>query len=47
MATLPGATWIRLAVWALLGIGVYFFYARDHSAAKRLELEASEEAAAR
>jgi APA family basic amino acid/polyamine antiporter len=45
MATLPGATWIRLAVWGLLGICVYFFYARDHSAAKRLELEAAEAAA--
>jgi APA family basic amino acid/polyamine antiporter len=32
MATLPGATWIRLAVWALLGFCVYFFYARDNSA---------------
>jgi basic amino acid/polyamine antiporter, APA family len=31
MATLPGATWIRLAVWALLGFCVYFFYARDNS----------------
>jgi APA family basic amino acid/polyamine antiporter len=34
MATLPGATWIRLAVWALIGIGIYFFYAREHSSAK-------------
>jgi basic amino acid/polyamine antiporter, APA family len=32
MATLPGATWIRLAVWALLGFCVYFFYARANSA---------------
>jgi APA family basic amino acid/polyamine antiporter len=32
MATLPGATWIRLAIWALLGFCVYFFYARDNSA---------------
>jgi APA family basic amino acid/polyamine antiporter len=31
MATLPGATWIRLAVWALLGFCVYFFYARENS----------------
>ncbi len=46
MATLPGATWIRLAVWALLGFCVYFFYARGHSAAKRAELEAGERAAA-
>jgi basic amino acid/polyamine antiporter, APA family len=32
MATLPGATWIRLAAWALLGFCVYFFYARKNSA---------------
>jgi APA family basic amino acid/polyamine antiporter len=32
MATLPGATWIRLAIWALLGFCVYFFYARENSA---------------
>jgi APA family basic amino acid/polyamine antiporter len=37
MATLPGATWIRLGVWALLGICVYFFYARDNSARKLRE----------
>ncbi|HEY1855649.1 MAG TPA: amino acid permease [Solirubrobacterales bacterium] len=34
MATLPGATWIRLAVWALIGICIYFFYAREHSREK-------------
>ena len=32
MVTLPGATWIRLAIWAALGFTVYFFYARKHSA---------------
>jgi basic amino acid/polyamine antiporter, APA family len=37
MVTLPGATWIRLAVWALLGFAVYFFYARDNSARKLRE----------
>jgi APA family basic amino acid/polyamine antiporter len=31
MATLPGATCIRLAVWALIGFCVYFFYARQHN----------------
>jgi APA family basic amino acid/polyamine antiporter len=31
MATLPFATWIRLAVWALLGFSIYFLYAREHS----------------
>lgn len=34
MATLPGDTWIRLGVWTTLGLGVYFLYARKHSAAK-------------
>jgi APA family basic amino acid/polyamine antiporter len=34
MATLPGDTWIRLAVWAALGLCVYFLYARDHSREK-------------
>jgi APA family basic amino acid/polyamine antiporter len=31
MATLPGDTWIRLGVWAALGLCVYFLYARAHS----------------
>ena len=31
MATLPGDTWIRLGVWAALGLCVYFLYAREHS----------------
>jgi basic amino acid/polyamine antiporter, APA family len=34
MATLPGDTWIRLGVWAALGLCVYFLYARQHSSAK-------------
>jgi hypothetical protein len=34
MATLPGATWIRLAAWAAIGICIYFFYARAHSRVK-------------
>jgi len=34
MATLPGDTWIRLAVWAALGFCVYFLYAREHSREK-------------
>ena len=41
MATLPGATWIRLAVWALLGFCVYFFYARGHSGAKMRAIAAA------
>ncbi|MGV1049075.1 MAG: amino acid permease [Solirubrobacterales bacterium] len=34
MATLPGATWIRLAIWAAIGFCVYFLYARGHSRVK-------------
>jgi APA family basic amino acid/polyamine antiporter len=34
MATLPGDTWIRLAVWTALGLAIYFMYARQHSGEK-------------
>jgi basic amino acid/polyamine antiporter, APA family len=42
MATLPGATWIRLGAWALIGICIYFFYAREHSAVKMRQLGAAQ-----
>jgi APA family basic amino acid/polyamine antiporter len=45
MATLPGTTWIRLAVWALIGICIYFFYARQHNGEKMRALAAEEGAA--
>ncbi len=45
MATLPGATWIRLAVWALIGICIYFTYAREHSSARMRAIAAEEPAA--
>src|SRR6185437_8594990 len=31
MATLPGDTWLRLLVWTIIGLIVYFGYSRFHS----------------
>ena len=31
MASLPGATWIRLVIWLAIGMVVYFGYSRHHS----------------
>jgi len=31
MFSLPPANWVRLAVWMLLGMVIYFFYGRHHS----------------
>jgi basic amino acid/polyamine antiporter, APA family len=35
MASLPRDTWIRLIVWMLLGIVIYFLYGRSHSVLQR------------
>jgi len=32
MLNLPLATWIRFVVWILIGIVIYYFYGRHHSA---------------
>jgi len=31
MAALPGATWMRLFVWLIVGMFIYFGYGRKHS----------------
>ncbi|HXZ80999.1 MAG TPA: amino acid permease [Terriglobales bacterium] len=31
MASLPGDTWLRLIIWLVIGMFVYFFYGRHHS----------------
>ncbi len=31
MLTLPADTWIRLAVWLVIGLTIYYFYGRKHS----------------
>ena len=31
MASLPLATWVRLLVWLVIGLFIYFFYSRHHS----------------
>jgi APA family basic amino acid/polyamine antiporter len=31
MASLPGATWMRLLIWLAIGLAIYFGYGRSHS----------------
>ncbi len=31
MLGLPGDTWLRLVVWLVIGLAIYFFYGRSHS----------------
>jgi basic amino acid/polyamine antiporter, APA family len=40
MVTLPIQTWIRLAVWLLIGIAIFFGYGRSRAERRRAELEA-------
>ncbi|MGE0682017.1 MAG: amino acid permease [Candidatus Binatia bacterium] len=35
MFSLPAENWLRLAIWLLLGLGIYFFYGRYHSVMAR------------
>jgi APA family basic amino acid/polyamine antiporter len=31
MFSLPGGNWLRLGVWLLIGLAIYFGYGRRHS----------------
>lgn len=41
MATLPVTTWIRLVVWLLIGLAIYFGYARRHAVTAKPSATAS------
>jgi basic amino acid/polyamine antiporter, APA family len=43
MALLPLSTWIRLVVWLLIGLTIFFTYARRHTAARFVALASSGE----
>ena len=43
MLSLTGITWIRLAVWLMIGMVIYFSYSRHHSRVQRdVEMQKSE-----
>jgi APA family basic amino acid/polyamine antiporter len=35
MASLPGDTWLRLIIWLIIGMILYFTYGRHHSRVQR------------
>src|SRR5207244_13471177 len=37
MAGLPGDTWLRLIIWLIIGMVIYFSYGRHHSRVQRAE----------
>ncbi|MFG2634688.1 amino acid permease [Streptomyces sp. NPDC048362] len=41
MLNLPAETWLRFAVWMVIGFGVYFLYGRSHSRLGRREAAAA------
>jgi APA family basic amino acid/polyamine antiporter len=42
MASLPGATWLRLVVWLVIGMIIYFTYGQKHSKVQALVAKAPE-----
>jgi APA family basic amino acid/polyamine antiporter len=46
MFSLPVDNWLRLIVWLLLGLAVYFAYGRQHSVLARMQ-NAPEQATSR
>jgi APA family basic amino acid/polyamine antiporter len=38
MAGLPGGTWLRLVIWLVIGMGVYFGYGRRHSRVQAMKV---------
>src|SRR5258707_6962915 len=38
LANLPLATWIRLVVWLVIGMAIYFGYGRSHSRVQRTNM---------
>jgi APA family basic amino acid/polyamine antiporter len=36
MLSLPFDTWLRLIVWMVIGLVIYFGYSRHHSVAQRM-----------
>ena len=37
MAALPTDTWIRLAVWTVIGLAIYLFYGKGNSRAGKAD----------
>jgi basic amino acid/polyamine antiporter, APA family len=42
MVTLPPDTWIRLGIWLVIGLAIFFAYARRHTRARMAEVRAGE-----
>jgi len=38
MGSLTGATWIRLVVWLVIGMFIYFGYGKNHSRVQKGEV---------